>query len=192
MQGPNIPAWDCPCGARNSHLLSECYRCGAPKPPQAQAPAPMPTIPPAPLPPSPYPPPANAYVHPAPPHLRPCPVCGHPTSSQAASCPACGQVFAATPTFQPKVYRTDLISVPPGSHSPLAAVLLGLLCCAFGGQLYNQQYLKGVVMGLIHITAAVITSGVSSLITLPVLLIDAGMIARKLNRGQPVGKWDFF
>ena len=189
MQGPDIPAWSCHCGARNSQALSVCYRCDALKPPPPPQ-IPVPTVLPAPqniVPSSPAPAPRVP-----PPVLRPCPVCQQPVSTQAASCPSCGQVFAATPTFQPTVYRTDLISLPPGSHSPGVAVLLGILCCAFGGQLYNQQYLKAVVMGLIAITVGAITGGVSAVITWPVFLIDAGMIAGKLNRGEAVGKWEFF
>jgi len=86
----------------------------------------------------------------------------------------------------------DVIQLPPGAHSQVIAVLLAVFCCAFGGQLYNRQYLKAVVMALIAMVCGVVTGGASALITYPVFVADAVLIAGRLHRGEPVRQWQFF
>jgi hypothetical protein len=88
--------------------------------------------------------------------------------------------------------RRDCIQKVPGSHSPGLAVVLSLLFFVFAGQLYNGQYLKAVVFGLVSLVCGAMTGGVSIVITYPVGVIDAGMIAGRLNRGEPVSQWQFF
>jgi hypothetical protein len=84
------------------------------------------------------------------------------------------------------------ITVQPGSHSVVCAVLLSLLCICCAGQFYNRQFAKGLVLTLAAIVCGVITLGWSMLITWPLFLADAGCVAARLNRGEPVGQWQFF
>jgi hypothetical protein len=51
----------------------------------------------------------------------------------------------------------------------------------FDGQLYNRQYLKAVVMGLVAVVCAVMTGGFAALI-----------VAQRLHRGEPVRQWQFY
>lgn len=91
--------------------------------------------------------------------------------------------------------------MPPGTHSAAAAVILSFLIPG-GGQLLNRQYGKGAVIlaftffgGIVIFIAAILTLGLA-LLLLPVLwvaqLIDAAIIAGRLNRGEPVGLWQWF
>jgi hypothetical protein len=57
---------------------------------------------------------------------------------------------------------------------------------------YNRQFLKAVVCILIALVGGSITGGIIALVTIPVFVLDAGFIAAKLNRGQPVRQWEFF
>lgn len=54
------------------------------------------------------------------------------------------------------------------------------------------QAAKGIVCLLGAMVLAVVTAGVSILITWPAIGIDAYMVAKKIKSGQSVGKWDFF
>lgn len=96
---------------------------------------------------------------------------------------------------QPPYYaplRPDVLQVPPGTHSPVWAVLLSLLCLVVGGQLYNRQYVKAVVILAVALIGGAVTGGAFTLLTWIVCPIDAGCIASRLNRGEPVGQWQFF
>lgn len=84
------------------------------------------------------------------------------------------------------------IQVAPGTHSVAAAVLLSFLCLVCAGQFYNRQYGKGLALLVGSIVCAVCTVGFSCLLSWPIALIDAGMVAQKLNRGQAVREWEWF
>lgn len=60
------------------------------------------------------------------------------------------------------------------------------------GQIYNRQYVKGGVLLVITIAFAFMTCGAFVCIAWPVLLIDAVLIASRLNRGEIVRQWQFF
>ena len=73
----------------------------------------------------------------------------------------------------------------------MAAVLLSLLLTGMG-QIYNKQTVKGLVFLLISVVLAVFTCGLSLLITYPIILIDAALIAGRLNRGESISEWQCF
>jgi len=84
------------------------------------------------------------------------------------------------------------IQVIPGSHSPVVAGLLSLCCIVSFGQFYNRQFQKGAAMLLVSMVAAAVTGGMSTVVTFPFCVVDAVLVASKLNRGQPVREWEFF
>ena len=72
---------------------------------------------------------------------------------------------------------------------------MGILsgCCIAGlGQMILGQVIKGVVILIGSMIAAVLTAGVSILVTWPLGGIDAYLVAKKLKDGRSVGQWDFF
>lgn len=71
------------------------------------------------------------------------------------------------------------------------AVLSG--CCITGlGQIILGQTLKGVALLVGSVVLMAATSGISLLIALPVIAIDAYLIGKKLEAGNPVEEWEFF
>ena len=71
------------------------------------------------------------------------------------------------------------------------AVLSG--CCINGlGQIILGQTLKGVALLVGSVVLMAATSGISLLIALPVIAIDAYLIGKKLEAGNPVEEWEFF
>jgi TM2 domain-containing membrane protein YozV len=84
-----------------------------------------------------------------------------------------------------------IIRVQPGAHSVGTAVLLALLITGLG-QIYNKQGMKGLVILLISVVLAVCTCGLSILLTHPFALIDAILIAQRLNRGEAISEWQCF
>ncbi len=95
------------------------------------------------------------------------------------------------PPYHPyPAYSSGWISVPAGTHSVATAVMLSLCCVVCFGQFYNRQYAKGLILLLVAVVLGVLTGGISALITWPISVIDAGLIASKLNRGQPVREWE--
>lgn len=126
-----------------------------------------------------------------------CPRCGQPAYLNAPTCAQCGHLFrtnfAQQPTqvFHPRPIKTDDIQMCPGTHSVIAAAVLSLFLTG-GGQIYNRQYVKGVVLLVITIALAFGTCGAFVCIAWPVLLIDAILIASRLNRGEIVRQWQFF
>lgn len=81
--------------------------------------------------------------------------------------------------------------MPPGTHSVAAAVILALLFNG-AGQMMNKQVTKGIVLLLSAIVLGVVTLGVVWLVITTLALVDAICIANRLNRGEPVGPWQWF
>jgi TM2 domain-containing membrane protein YozV len=74
-------------------------------------------------------------------------------------------------------------SNPP--KSPVTAALLSfLICCIPFGHFYIGQTVKG----LIWIGITVFTGGLACVVA----AVDAYMCAKKLERGQPIGEFEFF
>ena len=102
------------------------------------------------------------------------------------------QQYGANYQPVPQPYRSSVIQLPPGSHSIAIAVILSLCCITGFGQIYNKQAMKGIAILLASILFGVFSGGISFLITWPLSVIDAYLIATKLNRGQAVGEWEWF
>ncbi len=95
--------------------------------------------------------------------------------------------------------RGKTIQVAPGTHSVVAAVLLAVFigCIPGLGQMYNKQVGKGVVIFLLEMVL-----GVTTLIIWPLLLLfgpihliiilDAGIVASRLDRGEAISPWQCF
>ena len=77
--------------------------------------------------------------------------------------------------------------VPPVRNEPGIALLLSFLIEG-GGQLYNGQVMKGVIMLLISI----ITCGFLWLPVKVVSIIDAYKIAERINSGRRPGEYEMF
>lgn len=155
-----------------------------------------------------------------------CPQCQHLNAIAVPQCPQCGHAFRTqfvTPpsAFPPQqtvyvpptlIQDPDFIQVTPGSHEATAAILLSLLLPG-GGQCYNKQVMKGllvfvlipglIVVGWILFFFGVLSANPGLVVFLPVFwflipilwfgqVIDAAIIASRLNRGELVGKMKFF
>jgi hypothetical protein len=112
-------------------------------------------------------------------------------------------IYVGPAQDKPDPNQPGIIQMPPGSHSVAAAAVMALLVTG-GGQMVNKQTTKGVV---ILISAFVLTALTFVLTALTlglawpsiclvsftlVSLIDAVCIANRLNRGEPVGSWQWF
>lgn len=84
------------------------------------------------------------------------------------------------------------IQLPPGLHSVVPAVVLNLCCITGFGQIYNKQIMKGIVILLSSLCLSAITYGIAGAAIAIAAIVDAYMIARKLEAGRPVGEWEFF
>lgn len=116
----------------------------------------------------------QTYIHPGPQHGPPAypPAHYHPTQ------------MAAYP-------QPGIIQKYPGTHSPVAAVLLGILLTG-GGQMFNGQVVKGLVWLLGSFVLCLCTCGLSTFLTWPLAAIEAGIVAGRLNRGEAVRTWQSF
>ena len=71
------------------------------------------------------------------------------------------------------------------------AILSG--CCITGlGQIILGQTLKGITLLVGSVILLVGTAGFGLLIAYPLIAIDAYLIAKKLEAGNPVDEWEFF
>lgn len=86
-----------------------------------------------------------------------------------------------------------MIQMPPGTHSVALVAVLSILFGGWVGMLINRQVVKGLVYGLLIAGAAsLLTCGMAALVFYPLTVIDAIMVANRLNRGEAVKEWQFF
>lgn len=86
-----------------------------------------------------------------------------------------------------------MIQVPAGSHPVLLVVILSVLFGGWAGMLVNRQIVKGIVYGLIlGSVIGFVTCGIGFLIWYPLTLIDAILVANKLNQGKAIKEWEYF
>ena len=86
-----------------------------------------------------------------------------------------------------------MIQVEPGTHPVVLVVILSIIFGGWVGMLINRQITKGLVYGLlIHGFLALVTCGLTAVVSYPLTLIDAILVAMKLNRGEAVKEWQFF
>ena len=109
-----------------------------------------------------------------------CHSCGSSVNTNQAMCISCGVQLKEIKKTQ------TLDSTNPAIMGLLSFLLVGL------GQMIMGQVAKGIVMLIGSIILAIFTFGLSSLITTPISIIDAVLIAKKKQQGKQVGEWEFF
>ena len=109
-----------------------------------------------------------------------CHSCGVSVNANQAMCVSCGVQLK-------EIKKTQTID----SNNPAIMGLLSFLLVGLG-QMIMGQVAKGIVMLIGAIILAIFTFGVSSLITTPISIIDAVLIAKKKQQGKQVGDWEFF
>jgi len=60
------------------------------------------------------------------------------------------------------------------------------------GQILLGQTIKGIVVLIVGLLLAVLTGGLTVLVTWPLAAVDAYLIAKKLRAGRSVAQWEFF
>jgi hypothetical protein len=97
------------------------------------------------------------------------------------------------PGYVPAQQMGRGIQVYPGSHPVVLVIVLSVLFGGWAGMCVNRQVAKGLIFGLLGgIVFSVVTCGWGAIIWWPLTLIDAILIANRLNRGEPVREWQFF
>lgn len=102
------------------------------------------------------------------------------------------------PTVEPEVPRPVIAQPrPPGPlpttprAMPGLVTILSLTVLLTGvGQVMNGQLGKGIVVMLVHWTLALFTCFTSVPFTCLIAALDAFLVARKLNSGRRVGRWE--
>ena len=86
-----------------------------------------------------------------------------------------------------------MIQVQPGSHPVVLVVILSIIFGGWVGMLINRQIAKGLIFGLVVSgVVSFLTCGLGLFLFYPLTVIDAIVVATKLNRGEPVKEWQFF
>ena len=91
----------------------------------------------------------------------------------------------------PQTMPAGTVQLAPGTHSVALAIVLAFFIVGTG-QMVNKQPAKGVVTMLTAILVGVPTWGIGWAIVSIASFIDAICIANRLNRGEPVGPWQWF
>lgn len=120
--------------------------------------------------------------------FRFCPYCGdclRPDESLAA---ADARERGAGENFP----EARCLSPRDNAKSPVLAALLSFLLVGMG-QVYIGQVEKGfVLLGAVLLLLLTVVPGAPGLLILLANVLDAFLLARRLARGERVGKWDFF
>ncbi|GDX83670.1 hypothetical protein LBMAG42_54810 [Deltaproteobacteria bacterium] len=101
---------------------------------------------------------------------------------------------AGPPTLLPPyAYDPNRGGIAPDPNaSPLAAAFLNVICITGAGQLYNGQVAKGILLFIASLFLVGASSGACALLTWPLAIVDAWLIASKRRNGQHVGTWECF
>ncbi len=125
------------------------------------------------------------------PHCRsaigtiPCPGCREPAPADATVCPRCHTALRAAPVVGSIRAPQKFISPSNPPKSPLLALLLSFVVfCLPIGHFYIGQAIKG----LIWLGIVLITGGIGSIVA----AVDVYLCAKKLERGDPIGEFEFF
>lgn len=109
-----------------------------------------------------------------------CHSCGVSVNNNQEMCISCG-------TRLKEIKKTQTIdSTNPAIMGLLSFLLVGL------GQMIMGQVTKGIVMLIGALILGFFTFGLSALLTTPISIIDAVLIAKKKQQGKQIGEWEFF
>lgn len=105
------------------------------------------------------------------------------------------QMPSPFPVYPPEYYaaldKQGIIQYPPGYYNPLGAIICSFLVVGLG-QILNRQVSKGVWMIVASLVLALPTFFIAPVVIGIISLVDGILIANRLQRGEPVGKWQFF
>ena len=126
----------------------------------------------------------NTYVGPV------CEICGANLVATVPGVQVAGYPRNANVTVAQK---PGWIQVPAGTHPVWLVALLSFLVGGWAGMLVNRQIVKAIVYGLIICgLATFVTCGIAAALLYPLTLIDAILVANKLNQGKAIKEWEFF
>jgi hypothetical protein len=134
-----------------------------------------------------------------------CQFCGSPLERLSNICPFCAgenqrnSAIVSTkvhiePAWQRQagVANDGRIVASSPARDPILMGLLSGICVPGLGQMALGQAIKGVVLLVVTVILSFITGGVALLVLMPILGVDAYLVADKLRDGRTVGQWEFF
>ncbi len=126
-----------------------------------------------------------------------CNQCGNQIEAQSPNCTYCGAQNRNIPPMTnysnvPNTSDKKLVYPSSPAKNPLLMAFLSGCCITGLGQIILGQTVKGIVMLIVSAIFIFATAGFGALITVPLIGIDAYMIAKKLQEGKSVEEWEFF
>lgn len=109
-----------------------------------------------------------------------CYSCGKPVNDMQEICTSCGV----------NIKNVNSVSSDGSMHPAIPAVLSFFFTGL--GQIINGQVVKGIVCFVVAVILGFFTFGLSVVITTPLVIVDAYLIAKKRSEGKEVGDWEFF
>lgn len=184
MTAPSAPTKTCPlCGLMSPVSANFCANCSHEFQATFNEPPPVQMYQ------SPVPPP---YQHQPQPTLYPAPHRQHqPPPYHQSPYQQMQQQYRPADYDRPRHAPSECIQLPPGAHQTAMAVMCAILMTG-GGQMYNKQVAKGATLLAGAIFLFLPSWGLLTLAITVTCIVDAVLIANRLNRGEVVGKWQFF
>jgi hypothetical protein len=131
-----------------------------------------------------------------------CQYCGTPMEKDSSICTFCtgeNQKTAAmrvqieAPWQKQAAQSADgrIVAAAP-ARDPILMGFLSGCCLPALGQILIGQVIKGCLLMLVALLLAFVTHGIAALFVMPILALDAFLLADKLRDGNTVGQWEFF
>jgi TM2 domain-containing membrane protein YozV len=127
-----------------------------------------------------------------------CTRCGSEIPPGDSVCGQCGRKLYFTgdaPYYSMASGTSSVVGtvIEPSDPPKKAFIALLLSMVVVGvGQMYLGQVFKGLSIFIAAVMMAIVTMGVAALAVWIVAMIDAYIIGKKLERGQPVRRWEWF
>lgn len=131
------------------------------------------------------------------PQMVKCNSCQSQNPADARFCENCGAPLPVpTPTFippapgyPPNASQPGLIQTSNPPKDPTLALVMSLIFLGGGGQIYLGQTLKGIAIIVVNLVLTFLIVG------FPLWLLgvmDAFLLAKRLQERHPIGEWEFF